>query len=138
MLDRALGIRPDASPEDNVRSLQAYLDKANPDGDKLRMNIENVQKSWIENSVPWDSKLAVSILAAILIMKVLECAMERTADRRWRVRYHDLPPLRDPGTPSPARVGTKGGRACFNKRSGNESWRKKIDVFSLRRRSNHG
>lgn len=44
MLDRALGIRPDASPEDNVRSLQAYLDKANPDGDKLRMNIENVQK----------------------------------------------------------------------------------------------
>lgn len=44
VLDRALGIRLDASPEDNARSLQAYLDQANPDGDKLRMNIANAQK----------------------------------------------------------------------------------------------
>lgn len=44
VVDRALGIRPDVSPEDNVRSMQAYLDKKNHDGDKLRTNIANAQK----------------------------------------------------------------------------------------------
>ncbi|ODM16973.1 hypothetical protein SI65_07371 [Aspergillus cristatus] len=44
VVDRALGISPDASPEDNVRSLQVYLDKMNPDGDELRTNIANAQR----------------------------------------------------------------------------------------------
>lgn len=44
VMDRALGILPDAAPEDNLRSLAAFLDKKNPEGDKLRDAVETAQQ----------------------------------------------------------------------------------------------
>lgn len=43
VMDKALGIAPDASSEDNVHSLGAYFDKANPQGDRLRQNVLDAQ-----------------------------------------------------------------------------------------------
>ena len=42
-MDRALGIQPDASPEENIHSLTAFLDKTNPAGNKLRARVQEVQ-----------------------------------------------------------------------------------------------
>ncbi|GAD99395.1 hypothetical protein SNOG_04907 [Paecilomyces variotii No. 5] len=43
-MDRALGILPDAASDDNVKSLAAFLDKADPEGDRLRDAVEKAQK----------------------------------------------------------------------------------------------
>ncbi|KAI9925650.1 hypothetical protein MW887_006033 [Aspergillus wentii] len=42
-MDRALGILPDARPEDNDKSLKAFLDKTNPQGDHLRDAVVKAQ-----------------------------------------------------------------------------------------------
>lgn len=44
VLDRALGINPNESPEENTRSLQAYLDDTDPEGDRLRTNVADAQR----------------------------------------------------------------------------------------------
>ncbi|KAJ9218592.1 2,4-dichlorophenol 6-monooxygenase [Paecilomyces variotii] len=44
VMDRALGILPDAAPEDNIKSVAAFLDKADPGGDKLRDAVEKAQE----------------------------------------------------------------------------------------------
>lgn len=44
VIDRALGIAPDASSEDNVRSLRAYFDKMDPQGNQLRQNVLDIQQ----------------------------------------------------------------------------------------------
>lgn len=43
VMDRALGIQPDASPEQNIHSLTAFLDKTSPTGKRLRAKVEEVQ-----------------------------------------------------------------------------------------------
>lgn len=43
VVDKALGISPDGSPADNVNSLKTYFDKTNPEGDKLRQNMVDIQ-----------------------------------------------------------------------------------------------
>lgn len=43
VMDRALGIYPDAPPEENIKSLAAFLDKTDPKGDKLREAVHRTQ-----------------------------------------------------------------------------------------------
>lgn len=43
-MDRALEISPDAPPEYNIRAFTAFFDKTNPEGDKSRTALSEIQK----------------------------------------------------------------------------------------------